>query len=144
MITFLKQFLCVFIGFGSGLVISSAVFAFITVVGVVQRIAQKTKTEQYIKFYETILLIGGIFGGVAQFHDIRIPMSNIGVIIYGLAMGIFFGCLAASLAEVLNVIPIFSRRARLQQGLFFFVMALALGKLAGALLYFYIPGFYLG
>jgi len=47
-----------------------------------------------------------------------------------------------SLAEVLNVIPILTRRGRLQHGMFYFVLAIALGKLVGALLYFLIPGFY--
>jgi len=138
----LKQILCIIIGFGSGLVISCAVFAFITAVGVLPRIAQKTNTKQFIKYYEEVLLVGGVIGGISAFYDIYLPIGKIGVVIYSLGMGIFFGCLAASLAEVLNVIPILSRRARVQQGLFFFIMALAIGKLAGALMYFYIPGFY--
>jgi len=64
------------------------------------------------------------------------------VIIFSLCVGIFFGCLAMSLAEVLNVIPILSRRGRLQQGMFFFMLAVAFGKMTGSLLYFIIPGFF--
>jgi len=138
----LKIILAAAIGIGTGLVVSGAVFAFITIVGVVPRLAQKTKTERHIRIYESAIILGGIFGtltGVAQF---TLPIGAVGVIVLSLANGIFFGALAMSLAEVLNVIPILTRRGRLQHGMFFFVLAIALGKFIGALIYFLIPGFY--
>ena len=57
------------------------------------------------------------------------------------AIGVFVGSLAVSLAEVINVVPIFMRRARLKQGLSFFLLALAAGKLIGSLVYFFVPAF---
>jgi len=137
-----KTILAVMIGMGTGLVVSGAVFAFITIVGVVPRLAQKTKTERNIKIYETAIILGGIFGTLAGFEWFRLPMLAVVVVLLSLANGIFFGALAMSLAEVLNVIPILTRRGRLQHGMFFFVMAIALGKLAGALMYFLVPGFF--
>ena len=137
----LKYAALVVIGFGSGLVISGAVFAFITAIGVVPRLAQKTSTQQHVKKYESAIAFGGIFGAVAGLFNLYIPIG-IFVVVFGLAIGTFYGVLAMSLAEVLNVIPILSRRGRIQQGMFYFVLAIALGKLAGSLIYAFIPGFY--
>jgi len=131
------------IGLSSGLVVSGAVVAFITILGVVPRLAQKTQTVQYIKCYESALILGGVFGAIAGlFNNLHVPLFSPLVILIGLCIGIFYGVLAMSLAEVLNVIPILSRRSRLQKGMFFFVLAIALGKFAGSLLYTFVPGFY--
>jgi len=130
------------IGLGSGLVIAGAVYAFLTIVGVVPRLAQKTKTTGHTKWYESAFALGGIFGTLAGIFQFYLPIGTVGVVAISLANGIFIGCLAMSLAEVLNVIPIFTRRARLQRGMFFLVMAIAVGKLVGALMYFLIPGFF--
>jgi len=138
----LKIILTAAIGVGTGLVVSGAVFAFITIVGVVPRLAQKTKTEQHIRIYESAIILGGIFGTLTGVVQFTLPIGVVGVVVLSLANGIFFGALAMSLAEVLNVIPILTRRGRLQHGMFFFVLAIALGKFIGALIYFLIPGFY--
>ena len=138
----LKIILTAAIGVGTGLVVSGAVFAFITIVGVVPRLAQKTKTEQHIRIYESAIILGGIFGTLTGVVQFTLPIGAVGVVVLSLANGIFFGALAMSLAEVLNVIPILTRRGRLQHGMFFFVLAIALGKFIGALIYFLIPGFY--
>ena len=142
MYDFARHFLSVIIGFGSGMVISGAVFAFITVIGVVPRFAQKTRTQAHCKFYESAIALGGIFGTIAGIAQLRLPIGAIGAIIISLGVGIFYGSLAMSLAEVLDVMPIFMRRGRVQKGIFFFVLAIAMGKLIGSLLYFLIPGFY--
>ena len=131
----------VLVGFSSGLVISGAVFAFITAIGVVPRLAQKTQTQDHIKLYESAIITGGIFGTAAGLFHLYIPIG-IFVGVLGFCIGVFYGVLAMSLAEVLNVIPIMTRRSHLQRGMFFFVLAIALGKLLGALLYAFVPGFY--
>jgi len=138
----LRQGALIVMGLASGLVIAGAVYAFITIIGVVPRLAQKTGTTAKIKTYEMALALGGIFGTLAGMFRFYIPIGPIGAIAVSMANGIFIGCLAMSLAEVLNVIPIFSRRARLQRGMFFLVMAIAIGKLVGSLLYFLVPGFF--
>jgi len=138
----LKIVTAMLIGVGTGLVVSGAVFAFITIVGVVPRLAQKTKTERYVKFYESAIMCGGIFGTLTGVVHFSLPVGTIPVVMLSLANGIFFGALAMSLAEVLNVIPILTRRTRLQHGMTYFVLAIALGKLVGALIYFLVSGFY--
>jgi len=84
---------------------------------------------------------GGIFGTLAGIFNFRIPIGAFSAVI-SLCVGIFYGVLAMSLAETLNVIPILTRRGRVQKGMFFFVLAIALGKLCGSLIYFLVPGFY--
>jgi len=131
----------ILIGFGSGLVISGAVFAFITAIGIVPRLAQKTQTQDHIKLYESAIVVGGIFGTMAGIFNLYIPIGIL-VAVLGLSIGIFYGVLAMSLAEVLNVIPILTRRGHVQKGMFFFVLSIAFGKLMGALIYAFVPGFY--
>ncbi len=138
----LKHALFVLIGFGSGLVIAGAVFAFITMIGVVTRLAQKTGTARYVRLYESAIMAGGITGCAATFFPISIPLGQVGLAVAGLMGGVFYGVLAMSLAEVLDMLPILSRRAGVRKGMFFFVLAVAAGKMAGALVYFLIPGFY--
>ena len=138
----LRHVLSVSIGFASGVVISGAVFAFITVIGVVPRLAQKTGTQKQVRWYESAILAGGIFGACASLFKLHIPIGGAAVVFISLCIGIFYGCLAMSLAEVLNVIPILSRRGRIQRGMFFFVLAIAAGKLAASVLYYVKPGFY--
>lgn len=127
---------------GSGIVISGAVFAFIAVIGVVPRLAQKTKTQEYIQVYEEGIILGGIWGTTTLIFDYYLPINGYLVMLLSLMVGIFYGCLAVSLAEVLNVIPVLTRRAGLKKGIKFFICALALGKLLGSFMYYFIPGFY--
>jgi len=137
-----KIAIAMLIGLCTGLVVSGAVFAFITIVGVVPRLAQKTKTERSTKVYESAIILGGIFGTLTGVVQFTLPIGTIGVVVLSVANGIFFGALAMSLAEVLNVIPILTRRGRLQHGMFYFVLAIALGKFVGAIIYFLVPGFF--
>ncbi len=138
----IKYILITAIGFGSGLVIAGAVFAFIAVIGVVPRLADKTGTKAYIKLYEEAIIAGGIVGSALLNLDVYLPIGRPAVALYSVMVGIFYGCLAVSLAEVLNVLPVLVRRTRVRQGIKWFVTAIALGKLLGSVLYYFVPGFY--
>ena len=138
-----KKLIFYILGLGGGMVIAGAVFAFIAIIGVVPRIAQKTKTEKYIMLYEEGIIIGGILGTCSLLADFYLPIGTAVVTLLMLMVGIFYGCLAVSLAEVLDVIPVLTRRGGLKRGLKFFITALAAGKLIGSLLYYFIPGFFL-
>lgn len=139
---FFKYIILIILGFGAGVVIAGAVFAFIAIIGVVPRLAQKTKTQKYIKFYEEAIIWGGIFGTSTMLIEYYLPIGSVLTIIYSLCIGIFYGALAVSLAEVLNVIPILSRRGRIKEGMMYFITAIAVGKLLGSLLYYFVPGFF--
>ena len=139
--TIAKQGVAVLFGFGTGMIISGAVVAFITILGVVQRLAEKTKTKRYIMLYEEAIIFGIIFGATTMFIDYYLPFGIPVAIAAGFFGGVFFACLSMSLAEVLNVIPILTRRSKIEKGLALFIFSLAIGKLAGAILYFTVDGF---
>lgn len=140
--TILKSIVLILMGFGGGVVIAGAVFAFIAIIGIVPRLAQKTNTEKYIKFYEEAIIWGGIFGTSTMLIDYYIPVGSFVVILFSLCIGIFYGCLAVSLAEILDVVPILSRRGRIKEGMMYFVFSIAFGKMVGSLLYYFVPGFF--
>ncbi len=138
----IKEIMMIFLGFASGVLIAAGTFAFIAAIGIVPRMAQRTKTQSYVRWYEDAILLGGLFGTAVMYWDIQIPMPVVLVVLYGLFCGIFVGVLTMALAEVLNVMPILMRRLRLSKGITWFVVSFALGKFIGALLYFCVDGFY--
>lgn len=139
--TLIKITFLIIMGFGSGIIISGGIFAFIAIIGVVPRMAQKTKTEKFIWIYEDCILAGGLFGALRMIYPFTIPIGIYSLGFFGLLTGIFIGCVAVSIAEVIDVIPILSRRAKLKSGLALLMVVLALGKLLGSLMFFFIPGF---
>ena len=56
--------------------------------------------------------------------------------VFGLFSGMFIGCLALAIAEMLDSIPIFSRRISFRHGLGVAITCMAIGKLMGSLFYF--------
>lgn len=140
--TILKYLILILLGIGGGAVISGAVFAFIAIIGIVPRLADKTKTSSHIVFYENAIIAGGIFGVFTILFNYYLPIGVIPAMVFGLSIGIFYGCLAVSLTEVLDVIPILSRRTMLYKGIKYFIIALALGKAIGSMLYYFADGFY--
>ena len=54
--------------------------------------------------------------------------------------GMFVGCIAIAIAEMLNTIPIFLRRISLGKGAGILILSIALGKVLGSFLY-YVCGF---
>ena len=137
-----RYLILIILGLGAGVIISAGVFAFITIIGIIPRLAQYTKTQKYIKLYEDIIIIGGTLASTTIYIDYYIPIGNMLCIIYSAFAGIFVGCLSVSIAEVINVIPIMTRRGNLQKHVGAFVVVLGLGKALGSLLYYLIEGFY--
>ncbi len=48
----------------------------------------------------------------------------------------FVGCLVMSLAETVKAVPVLNRRLHLSVGIQYMILAIALGKMAGALVQF--------
>ena len=138
----IRQITVVIFGLSSGIVISGAAFAFVTVVGVVPRMALKTATTGSVRLYEESIMFGGIAGTLMMFFQFHIPIGWAATALLSFCGGVFFGALAMSLAEVLDVIPILTRRGRVERGMYYFVMAIAIGKLIGSLMYYTMPGFF--
>lgn len=74
----------------------------------------------------------------------KVPVSNICgnifIAIFGLCVGIFVGCIAVALAEILHTFPIIYKRMKLRAGLGIIVISMAIGKALGAL-YYFLTGF---
>ena len=58
-------------------------------------------------------------------------------ILFGVFAGIFVGCWAMALAEILNVFPIFVRRVKLVKCIPYIILSIAIGKGIGAVVYFF-------
>lgn len=135
----LKGFLLGLIGFSAGGVIAAGVFAFLAIIGVYPRLIGKTGTKRHIILYETVLIIGGVIGNYTDLwgQPMRLGIGNQAVLtVFGLAVGIFVGCLVMSLAETLKALPAISRRIHLAVGLPYVILAIGLGKMIGSLIYF--------
>ena len=74
---------------------------------------------------------------MSLFPFLRIPGLGWLTPFLGIAVGVFVGCQAVALAEILNVFPIMFRRMKLKKGLSLALTAMALGKVAGSLFYFF-------
>lgn len=143
---FLRWLILVFIGFCAGGVIAAGIFAFLAIIGVYPRLIGKTGTHRRILLYETVLIVGGTLGNLMDLYEIPIPIGDLqtgfpvlGSLLlgmFGLCVGIFVGCLVMSLAETLKALPVVSRRIHLSVGLQYLILAIALGKMCGALTYF--------
>ena len=82
--------------------------------------------------YEDAIVVGGILGNLLFVFKIHIPGGGWILPIFGLLAGIFTGCWAMALAEILNVFPIFIRRVKLVRYIKWFIIGIALGKGFGA------------
>ena len=115
-----------------GTAVAAGLFAFITTVGVVTRLAAGTKTAKYVMQYETLTVLGVTLANLMDLFQWRLTVG-VGIrIVGGFFFGVFVGCLAAALAEVINVFPVMTRRIKLKVGMVYLVVAFALGKGAGA------------
>lgn len=127
------------IGAAGGGVVSGGVFALISLIGVVPRLASRTATANHIAAYESCIIWGGILGNIIFVFELKLPIGILGLFITGLFFGIYVGCFAMALAELLKVIPIFAMRVRLVQGIAYIVLAIALGKSLGSFYQMFFP-----
>lgn len=126
------------IGLSAGLIVAGGLFAFIASLGVVSDIADRTHTGSKILLYEDATILGGIVGNLVFIYQIDLPGGVWLQVISGLFIGIFVGCWALSLAETLNVFPIFIRRVRLVRCIPYIILGIAIGKGIGSLIYFFL------
>lgn len=121
------------IGLAGGVAVGSGFVAFITVLDIVPRLAQVTRTQSLIYVYEYVMGLGVLFFTWIDFRTLLFSLPGVFTVIIGLNMGIYVGMLAAALTEVVNVIPIIARRLNMQGYLIYFLAAMALGKVTGSL-----------
>lgn len=154
----IKQIFMAILGASFGFVVSGGVFTVLISVGLIPRFAGKMHIARHIFVLEEMVVLGTLAGdffsvfsdyghigewvllrnlfGAGQTEAVWYTVGNIVLILFGIFSGIFVGCLALAIAEMLNTIPIFSRRIGFRHGLGIAILAVALGKLAGSLIYF--------
>lgn len=131
----LIRYVCLTIAaLSAGAAISSGFFAFISLIGVFPKLAEKIKVDNRYMLIETMLTLGAALTNVVYIFNIRLPLTIIGLAVFTLFGGIFTGCLAGALTEVLNVFPIISRRFSVRRYIPYVIYAVAAGKLIGSII----------
>lgn len=131
------QFLMALIGLSAGAIVAGGLFGFIVSLGVISDFADRTCTADKVLVYEDAVALGGIVGNLLYTYRIVIPALSWGLGFFGILAGIFVGCWAMALTEILNVFPIFTRRIRLTKGIALIILSVAIGKCIGSLVYFF-------
>lgn len=129
----IRDALIAFIGFGGGIAVGSGFVAFLTVLGIIPRLMQLSKTYCFIRGYEWSVILGAVLGGYVNLKNASIHAPAFLLIPIGLFCGVFIGMLAAALTEVLNVLPILAKRVGFGEKLLVILMAIVLGKVLGSL-----------
>jgi stage V sporulation protein AB len=122
-----------FVGLAGGLAVGSGLVAFLTVLGIIPRLTQLTKTMKMIHFYEWAVVFGALIGSVFSLNSFTLGFTPYILVPMGLLSGIFVGMLAAALTEVLNVLPILTKRIGINDRIITLLMAIVLGKVLGSL-----------
>lgn len=153
--TFLKLFFLAFVSLSAGMLASAGVFTVLVSVGLIPRFAGKTHTSKKVFLYEEMVVGGTILGGLVSVFEpffrlgeavltsgwlpmqIWQAIGNIFIGVYGVFAGMFVGCLALAIAEMLDSIPILARRIGFRHGIGAAILGMAIGKLAGSLYYFW-------
>ncbi len=148
-----NMFLCL-VGGSYGLLAAAGVFTVFVAVGLVPRFAGRTHSANKVFLYEEMVIAGtlvgawlslfpetvGIVGYVqTQFPGGAVVWNGVGICVQaicGVFSGMFVGCLALAIAEMLDSIPIFARRIGFRHGIGLAVLGIATGKFCGAMLYF--------
>lgn len=123
----------IFIGLAGGLSVGLGFVAFLSVLGIIPRLTQLSKTISKIQWYEWAVVIGAVSGAIASMGDPHLGLSPYWLVPFGLTGGIFVGMLAAALTEVINVLPILAKRIGVQGKMVSLLMAIVLGKIFGSL-----------
>ena len=142
-------------GVSYGLLAAAGVFTVLVAVGLVPRFAGRTHTADRVVLYEEMVIFGTIAGCIfsvfSRYCQIgawlqRCFPEQTGIwlgtgiffqALFGIFAGLFIGCLALAIAEMLDSIPIFARRISFRHGIGLVVLSMAVGKLCGSLLYFW-------
>ena len=150
-----KEMFLSLVGASYGLLAAAGVFTVLVAVGLVPRFAGKTHTASKVFLYEEMVVFGTVAGSwfsiferysqIGAFLQTKFPgmqnlwkvTGNMAQAVFGVFSGMFVGCLALAIAEMLDGIPILARRISFRHGIGLAVISMAAGKLCGSLLYFW-------
>ena len=129
---FLRHIFMAGLATACGIAVSAGTFAFLLVIGVIPRMIKRCNFGERILMVENTVILGVLTGAVFS-----VVLAHVILGAYGTAAGIFVGCIAVALAEILNTFPILFRRLYINRGLSGVMIAMALGKMAGSFYYFF-------
>lgn len=156
-----KVWLDLYLGIGglaAGLAVASGVFTVFTAVGLVPRFADRFNAANHILLFENMIILGVFIGGFYSIYEPFVFMLREKVMSwiceqkyisdrlvsimkcmmvggYGFFTGCYVSCLALSIAEIFDALPIMTRRMKLKKGIGLVLLMLAFGKLVGSLYY---------
>ena len=133
----MKQILMAAVGLSCGLAVAGGLFALIIALGLVAEFADQTHTAKHIFWYEDAVAAGGIIGNLLCVYQIVLPLGSAGAGLFGIFSGIFVGAWAMALTEIVNIVPIFTRRIDLRRGMEILIAGMAVGRTVGSLIYYY-------
>ncbi len=145
----IQHLLLIISGLSAGFLTAAAYVAFIAMLGIFPKIAAKTNTAKQCILYETCLMSGILLSTLLQFCAIYSsssilqsdilpkPLGILFLSCIGLFGGIYIGFLISGLSEMLNVIPIYSRKANIQKWSLLVIFFIAVGKGIFSLIYFF-------
>lgn len=132
-----KQILMAAAGLSCGIGVAGGLFALIIALGLVAEFADQTRTARYILWYEDAVAAGGILGNLISIYQFTLPLGNAGAGIFGLFSGVFVGVWAMALTEIVNIVPIATRRIDMRRGIGLVIAVMALGRSVGSFLFYY-------
>ena len=108
------------VGFAGGVGVAGGVFAYISILGILPRLAGRMGLAKYLYSLENMIAYGGIAGTIVSVFQLPLPIGYIGGMVIGFFSGIFTGAL------------IMCHRLKLVHGLPILIFSLALGKALGS------------
>ena len=104
----IRSLFLIFYGLCAGGLIAASFLAFLSMLGVIPRLAGLTKSMKNARMYESFVALGGILGTLVFLYRWQIKAGYPLLVLYGLFGGIFVGCMIGALAETIKSLPIFS------------------------------------
>lgn len=124
-------------GLSLGFFVSSGAAALLIGLGIIPRYAGITRTAGKICWYENCCILGLLAGNSMYLSDVQLPFGTVGLILYGGFSGIFLGSWIIALGEVVDIFAVTMRRLGIIRGIQLLILAMAAGKTAGTLFYFW-------
>ena len=88
----IRSFFMIFYGLCAGGLIAASFLAFLSMLGVIPRLAGLTKSMKNARMYESFVALGGILGTLVFLYRWQIKAGYPLLVLYGLFGGIFVGC----------------------------------------------------
>jgi stage V sporulation protein AB len=129
-----REWLAAGAGLAWGITVGSGFLALLSVLDVLPRLVQLTRSKRYLTYYEWALTTGACASTLVEIFRLQMHLPVWVAGLWGLFAGVFVGMVAGALTEVLNVLPILVRRLQLQEALPVLVSAMVIGKILGCLL----------